>query len=109
MIYAMTAAALIRDARRSAGLTQAQLASRLGVTQPTIAALERSGSNPRFATLERTLQAAGYRLRTTAQRLPIPDETQISERLRLTPADRLHSFHASQANLAGLLARARRV
>lgn len=104
-----TASQLVRDARRSAGLTQAQLAARLGLTQPTVAALERPGSNPRLATLERALRAAGHDLLTASRPLPAIDETQIAERLRLSPAARLRTFHASQTKLADLVRTARRV
>ena len=104
-----TASLLVRDARRSAGLTQAQLAARLGLTQPTVAALERSDSNPRLATLERALRATGHQLSSTSRPLPAIDETQITERLRLSPAARLRAFHASQSKLAHLVATARRV
>ena len=58
----MDPAATLRRARLDAGLTQAQLAARLGVTQPTVAALERPGANPRVRTLERALGATGHKL-----------------------------------------------
>jgi transcriptional regulator with XRE-family HTH domain len=53
---------MIAQARRDAGLTQAQLAQRLGISQPAVAQLERFASNPRIATLERALRAAGAQL-----------------------------------------------
>lgn len=104
----MSPATLVRDARRSAGLTQTQLAERLGTTQPVIARLERSGSNPTLATVERALRAAGYELELRAKRRPIPqvDESQIIELLRLSPAERLDTFTASLANLDAMLANA---
>jgi hypothetical protein len=37
------------------------------------------------------------------------DETQLRERLQLTPAERLAAFEASQRNLVTLTRRARRV
>lgn len=108
----MTPAALVRDARRSAGLTQAQLAERLGTTQPVIARLERPDSNPTFETVQRALDAAGYEIELRAlQRADVPevDESQIIALLRLSPAERLRSFEASHRNLAAMLAGARRV
>jgi transcriptional regulator with XRE-family HTH domain len=98
---------LLRTARLDAGLTQAQLAARLGVSQPAIARLERPDANPTVATLDRALRAAGRRL-TSEPTPPDVDETQIVERLRLTPAERLAAFQASQRNLQRLLAGARR-
>lgn len=108
---AMSPSALLRDARRSAGLTQAQLAERLGTTQPVIARLERDDANPTFETIQRALVAAGYEieLRATRRSLPQVDETQIAALLRLTPAERLQTFEASHRSLAGMLAVARRV
>lgn len=62
----MRADLLIRDARREAGLTQAQLAAHLGVSQSAIAKLERQGCNPTVATLDRVLRATGHRLQLIA-------------------------------------------
>lgn len=107
----MSPAALIADARRSAGLTQAQLAERIGVTQPVIARLEAPGSNPRMQTVERLLRATGRRLewRVAPAGPAAVDESQIAERLRLSPAQRLAAFTASQRNLSALRGKARRV
>ncbi|MCW3064366.1 MAG: transcriptional regulator, family [Solirubrobacterales bacterium] len=106
----MTAASLIRTARRDAGFTQADLAARLGTTQSAVARLERSDSNPTYSMLVRALGATGRRLELARNRgRSGVDETQIVERLQLTPAERLASFQASQANLNALVAGARRV
>ncbi len=47
----------VRQARERAGLTQAELASRIGSTQPAVARLEAGGSSPSFATLRRIAAA----------------------------------------------------
>lgn len=106
----MSPSILIRDARRSAGLTQAQLAERLGTTQPVIARLERGGSNPTFETVERALVAAGYQIELRATRRPAPevDESQIAALMRLTPAQRLDTFTTSVRSIDALLFAARR-
>ncbi len=84
---------LLADARRRAGLTQADLAKRLTVSQPAVAQLERSDSNPRLATLDRALRAAGVELvLTTRPRRPIVDEGLIRQQLELTPAERLRGL-----------------
>lgn len=103
----MAASTLLRSARRRAGLTQHELATRANLSQGEIARLERSGSNPTAATLERVLQATGHQLDLVE--LPSVDETQLRERLRLTPAERLTAFQASQRSLARLASGARRV
>src|SRR5258708_37816627 len=86
----MEANLLIRRARREAGLTQEQLAGRLGVSQAALARLERSGANPTIATLERVLGAAGRRLDLRLGRpTPTVDEGPPAEALRLSPAARI--------------------
>lgn len=106
----MTSGHLIRQARRSAGLTQAQLAARLGTSQPVIARLEGRGSNPTWETLRRTLRATGHevQLAPTTMATVSADIDQLRERLRLTPAQRLRTFQESYRRLAGLRAKARR-
>lgn len=86
----MSAAEVIREARRNAGLTQKQLATRLGVSQGAVAQLEARGANPTVATLERALRAADYRLELrVVPAEPTVDLTLLREALALTPADRL--------------------
>ena len=53
---------LLRVARESAGLTQAQLALRLEVTQQAVAQAERWDSNPSVAFIKRWAEACGTRL-----------------------------------------------
>ena len=53
---------LLRQARDAAGLTQAELARRAGVTQQMIAKLERPGANASMATLKRVACALGLSL-----------------------------------------------
>jgi transcriptional regulator with XRE-family HTH domain len=102
---------LLRKTRERAGLTQAELAERAGVTQPVISRAEAPGANPRLATLDRLLRAAGARLELAAPevRRPDVDEGQIIERLRLSPAERLVSFTTSHRNLNDMVRRARRL
>lgn len=86
---------LLADARRHAGLTQADLAKRLAVSQAAVAQLERADSNPRLATLDRALRAAGAELVLTARpRRSAIDESLIRQQLELEPAERLHGLEA---------------
>jgi transcriptional regulator with XRE-family HTH domain len=55
--------ALVREARRRAGLSQAELAERAGTSQPAIARYERARSMPDLATLHRIAEACGTDLR----------------------------------------------
>jgi transcriptional regulator with XRE-family HTH domain len=98
----------VRSARISAGLTQIELAERTGLSQAAVSRLERPGANPTVQTLQRVLAATGHQLAVT----PLQDEvdtSQIAERLKLTPAQRLATHTRSQRNLARLKASARRV
>lgn len=56
-------AAAIIAARTKAGLTQAELAERIGTKQPYVARLESGTTNPSHKTLERIAEATGSRLR----------------------------------------------
>ena len=98
-------AQLIRDARASGGLTQAELGRRLGISQAAVAQLERPGSNPTVARLDEVLRAAGRRLALAdAPLTDNVDETLLVRNLRLTPAERLAAFETAHRELAELRA-----
>jgi transcriptional regulator with XRE-family HTH domain len=99
---------IIRDARVRAGLTQSELASRMGTTQSAVARLEKAGANPTIDVLERALIAAGHRLEIdAAHALPPVDDTLIAERIRMTPAERLASFASAYRELSKVVGKAR--
>lgn len=101
---------LIRDARRAAGLTQAQLAERLGISQSAIAKLEREGSNPTVETLDRVLRATGHRLQLIAPAWGSIDTSLIRQALQRTPEERIKSvarWHAQLRPLQTAMARSR--
>jgi transcriptional regulator with XRE-family HTH domain len=99
----MTPGALIRDARKKAGLSQAELARRLETTQSAIARLESPSSNPRLDTLDRAIAATGQELALSLRaRAPQVDETMIASNLRKTPAERLRYFTAAYNDLRRL-------
>ena len=88
-------ATLVRDTRQRAGLTQAQLASRMGTTQSAIARLEAKGANPRLSTLMDAMEACGSRLQLLRVDPPAGvDETLVARRLRMTPSERLRTLRA---------------
>jgi transcriptional regulator with XRE-family HTH domain len=73
----LSAAAIIREARLRAELTQVQLAKRAGVTQSVISTYENGRREPSLAALQRLLLAAGFRtaidLQPVTGRAPLRD------------------------------------
>lgn len=59
----MIAGHLIREARRRAGLSQAELAVRVGTTQSAIARLERGRTSPSLERTRELIRACGLDLR----------------------------------------------
>jgi predicted transcriptional regulator len=104
-----SAAALIKRSRHAAGLTQAELARRVDVTQPVIARLEREGANPRLETLDRVIAATGHSLELTAGPSAGLDETMIAANLRLEPRERLRQFAAAYRSVSDLARKATHV
>jgi transcriptional regulator with XRE-family HTH domain len=90
----MTAGRILKAARRTARLTQRELARRAAVPQPMISRIERGIVSPTVATLERLLRQCGLELETV-RRVGEVDRTLIQERLRLTPGQR--AAHGAQA------------
>ncbi len=81
-----TAGAIIRDARLKAGMSQAELARRAGVSQPVVCAYEGGRREPGFEMLRKLVAASGHALVVelapqghTARGLP---DTPVGRRLR---------------------------
>jgi transcriptional regulator with XRE-family HTH domain len=51
----------LAEARRKVGLTQAQLASRMGTSQAAVARIESGRGAPKWSTIERYARAVGAR------------------------------------------------
>src|SRR6266542_913281 len=104
----MQVARILRDARRSAGLTQRELAVGAGMPQSTVARIERGLLMPRWNTFERLLRATGH----VVELAPTPgqgvDRSQIRALLRLSPGERARLAVADAAGLEGALSRAQR-
>ena len=63
----MKVASVIQDARRSAGITQQELARHAGTTQPAVAAYESGARTPTLATIERLLDGCEHDVSLVAQ------------------------------------------
>ena len=85
--------------RRRAGLSQRQLAQLTGISQPTIARIERGQVEPRIGTLVRLFDACGGRLVVEPVSGRGIDRTQMRELLRLTPRERLDLLASDAAGL----------
>ena len=66
-MMAVETATLIRDARRAAGITQAELAARARTAQPAVAAYESGARTPNLATLRRLLGACEHDIEVIAR------------------------------------------
>jgi predicted transcriptional regulator len=93
----MNVARVVRYCRRRAGLTQRDLAFRIGVPQPAIARIESGRVTPRADNFHRILDACGFsfELRQTSGL----DVTVIQALLRIDPAQRLDLAAREAANL----------
>jgi transcriptional regulator with XRE-family HTH domain len=95
---------LIREARTTAGLTQSELAGRVGTKQSVISRWERGIEEPRIGTLARLLRACGFEVDLAFRRLDDVDRAQIAQHLAMTPSQRLRSLE----NVAAFVASAHR-
>lgn len=112
MLDDMNGRTLVREARRRAGLTQAELAERTGTTQSAIARLEAGATAPSFERVDSLVRACGLTLVVDIDdgaRVD-PDEWQRAERnLELTSEERFANVvRAAQFVLAGREAGRRR-
>lgn len=94
---------LIREARTIAGLTQAELAERVGTKQSVISRWERGTDEPRLRTLARVLRECGFVADLTLRAVDDVDRSQIVEHLAMSPLQRLQSLE----NVAAFVAAAR--
>jgi transcriptional regulator with XRE-family HTH domain len=97
---------LVREARRRAGISQAELAARAGTTQSAIARLESGRTRPALEQVERLMRWCGFQLIVelapyddqdswqATQLLSLPDEQARTRRLTksVRTARRLRAF-----------------
>jgi transcriptional regulator with XRE-family HTH domain len=102
--------ALVAGARKAEGLTQADLARRMGTTQSAVARLEAAGSNPRVSTVEKALRACGHTLQPQAKAFEDSvDGSLVRAGLGMTPAERIAHHRRSRQNAIDLARKARPV
>jgi len=94
---------LLREARELAGLSQAELATRIGSHQPAVSRWERGREAPRLETIAAILEACGFEADVVCRRRDDVDRAQIAGSLAQTPDERLETV----ANVNELLGLAR--
>src|SRR5262245_20456072 len=80
---------ILVEARRRAGLTQRVVAQRAGVTQPTVARIERGDVEPSFERLLSLIRACGLDLEVHVVPLDEDAWTQAERGATATPDERL--------------------
>jgi uncharacterized protein len=90
----MTAAQIIREARLKAGLTQSELAARLGRERAQVARWETGGQEPSFANLRAVVEACGFTLEVTiAERASTPElDAELEASVPQAPQQRVQAL-----------------
>jgi uncharacterized protein len=90
----MTAAQIIREARLKAGLTQTELAERLGRERAQVARWEIGGQEPSFENLQSVVEACGFSLRIEiADREDTPElDAELEVSLPQAPQQRVQAL-----------------
>ena len=100
----MSISNLVKEARRRAGYTQAELAQRAGVPKSTVGRIESGARVPSTEMVERLVRAAGFDVSVSLSE-PDPGTDSMFERtLRRSPAERL----ADATRVARFVLRGRR-
>lgn len=108
MILPMSGGALIREARRRAGSTQAELARRMGTSQSAVARWENGVQAPAHDKVRRAVEACGFDLGVTITPRDDQTVTLFDEYLALTPQQRVERLLAT-LRVQQALQKARRV
>ena len=87
----------LRKLRRTVGLTQQELAARLGTSQSAVSTWEREGDTPRVDTLARILKACDFEADIVLRHRDDVDQSQLAMHLAMTPTQRA-AHHRSGAH-----------
>ena len=100
----MSISNLVREARRRAGFTQAELAQRAGVPKSTVGRIESRARVPSTEMVERLVRAAGLEVSVSLSEPDPGTDTMFERTLRRSPAERL----ADATRVARFVLRGRR-
>ena len=89
----MRSAALIREARLRAGLTQAELAERTGRDRSVIARWEQAAVAPSVETLTELVRACGFDLPLELE--PLETNERVKKNAMLSPERRVHRLFSA--------------
>lgn len=104
----MKGGAVIQRARRRAGLSQAELARRLGTKQPVVARWESGTRAPTLETVARAVEACGLALDVAVVEQDRGEDAALREWQALTPTERVRR-NARMLETEEWLRKARRV
>jgi transcriptional regulator with XRE-family HTH domain len=94
---------IIREARLRAGLSQQDLADRLGTSQSVIARWEKGHRSPTVETMLRAVRACGFDVSMSVVGYDHDHELLMQRNLALSPTDRLDKMVGDQQGLEALL------
>jgi len=100
----MRISSVVREARRRAGLTQAQLAERAGVAKSTVGRIESRARVPSTEMVERLVRASGLEVTVSLSEADPGTDSMFERTLRRSPAERL----ADATRVARFVLRGRR-
>lgn len=106
MIVHMLARQVIKQARRRSGLTQAELARRLGSHQSVVARWETGRTRPDFETVVRAVRACGLELEVALSPADDHDLALIRRELKVLPHERLARMVEAVSALGKMVAAA---
>ena len=102
MLVSVIGGELVREARKRAGMTQAQLAAVAGTTQSAIARLESGRTSPSFEQVERLMRLCGFQLIVELAPYDDSDIVQAEALLRITTAGRARQLATTVNHLERL-------
>jgi transcriptional regulator with XRE-family HTH domain len=91
----MRGGTIVREARRRAGLTQTELAARLGTTQSAVARLERGATEPSFERVAAAVRVCGLELVPHVRPADDSDWSVASGNLALTVDQRVRRHRSA--------------
>ena len=89
IMASMSISYLVQEARRRAGLTQAELARRAGVPKSTVGRIESGARTPSTRMVERLVHAAGLQVSVALMEPDPATEAMFERTLRRSPKERL--------------------